>query len=92
MSKLAAQTASLDLSDYGRPFENARESIKNTRFTPYPCHASFGISGLIAIYCILETILPSWFSLFYQGSMPNADTLKNTLLTGKIHLDIFTSS
>jgi hypothetical protein len=34
MSKLAAQDSFLDLSDYGRPFENACESIKNTWFTP----------------------------------------------------------
>ena len=55
MSKLSAQNAFLDLSDYGRPFAKLfANKLKNTRFTPIHVTLLFGISGLIAIYCILE--------------------------------------
>ena len=54
MSKLAAQDKFLDLSDYGRPFGKfLAKQLKNTRFTPVHVTILFGISGLIAIYCIL---------------------------------------
>lgn len=54
MSKLAAQDKFLDLSDYGRPFGKfLANQLKNTRFTPIHVTLLFGISGLIAIYCIL---------------------------------------
>lgn len=55
MSKLAAQDKFLDLSDYGRPFGKfLANQLKNTRFTPIHVTLLFGISGLIAIYCILN--------------------------------------
>lgn len=55
MSKLAAQDKFLDLSDYGRPIaKRFANQLKNTRFTPIHVTLLFGISGLIAIYCILE--------------------------------------
>lgn len=55
MSKLAAQDKFLDLSDYGRPFGKFfAKQLKNTRFTPVHVTILFGISGLIAIYCILS--------------------------------------
>lgn len=55
MSKLAAQDKFLDLSDYGRPFGKfLANQLKNTRFTPIHVTLLFGLSGLIAIYCILE--------------------------------------
>lgn len=54
MSKLAAQDKFLDLSDYGRTFGRIFAlQLKNTRFTPIHVTLLFGISGLIAIYCIL---------------------------------------
>jgi phosphatidylserine synthase len=54
MSKLAVQDKFLDLSDYGRPFGKLlANQLKNTRFTPIHVTILFGISGLIAIYCIL---------------------------------------
>ena len=54
MSKLAAQDKFLDLSDYGRPFGKFLANLlKNTRFTPIHVTLLFGVSGLIAIYCIL---------------------------------------
>ncbi len=55
MSKLAIQDKFLDLSDYGRPtavfFVN---QIKNTRLTAIHITFLFGISGLTAIYFILN--------------------------------------
>ena len=55
MSKLAAQDKFLDLSDYGRSFGRFfANQLKNTRFTPIHVTVLFGISGLIAIYCILQ--------------------------------------
>ena len=55
MSKLAAQDKFLDLSDYGRTFGRLFASqLKDTRFTPIHVTLLFGISGLFAIYCILN--------------------------------------
>jgi hypothetical protein len=55
MSKLAAQDEFIDLSDYGRPFAKwFANQLKNTRFTPIHITLLFGISGLIAIYFILQ--------------------------------------
>lgn len=55
MSKLAAKDKFLDLSDYGRPFGRfLANQLKNTRFTPIHITLLFGLSGFIAIYCILN--------------------------------------
>lgn len=55
MSKLAAQDKFIDLSDYGRPLAKLfANQLKNTRFTPIHVTLLFGVSGLIAIYCILQ--------------------------------------
>jgi phosphatidylserine synthase len=55
MSKLTAQDSFLDLSDYGRPFGRfLANQLKNTCFTPIHVTILFGISGLVAIYCILN--------------------------------------
>ena len=55
MSKLAEKDKFLDLSDYGRAFGKAFAlQLKNTKFTPIHVTLLFGISGLIAIYCILN--------------------------------------
>ena len=55
MSKLAAEDKFLDLSDYGRPIAKLfANQLKNTRFTPIHVTLLFGITGLIAIYCILQ--------------------------------------
>lgn len=54
MSKLAAQDKFLDLSDYGRPFGRfLANQLKNSCATPIHVTLLFGISGLIAMYCIL---------------------------------------
>jgi hypothetical protein len=55
MSKLAAQDKFIDLSDYGRPFAKwFANRLKNTQFTPIHITLLFGISGLLASYCILQ--------------------------------------
>jgi phosphatidylglycerophosphate synthase len=55
MSKLGADDKFFDLSDYGRPIAKLiANRLKNTRFTPIHITLLFGISGLIAAYCILE--------------------------------------
>ncbi len=55
MSKLTAQDKFFDLSDYGRPFAIfIVNQLKNTRFTPIHVTFLFGISGLIAIFCMLK--------------------------------------
>jgi len=55
MSKLAAQDKFFDLSDYGRPFARLfANQLKNTRFTPIHVTLLFGVTGLIAIYCIIQ--------------------------------------
>ena len=55
MSKLATQNQFLDLSDYGRPVAKFfANQLKNTRFTPIHITLLFGVSGLIAIYCVLQ--------------------------------------
>lgn len=64
MSKLAAEDKFLDLSDYGRPIGKLiADKLKNTRFTPIHVTLLFGVSGLIAIYCILQNhyFLASFF-------------------------------
>lgn len=64
MSKLAPQYQFLDLSDYGRPLARLfANGLKNTRFTPIHITLLFGITGLIAIYCILQGqyLLASFF-------------------------------
>ena len=55
MSKLASQDKFLDLSDYGRTFGRLFAiQLKDSRFTPIHVTLLFGISGLIALYCILS--------------------------------------
>ncbi|MFT6333654.1 MAG: CDP-diacylglycerol--serine O-phosphatidyltransferase [Saprospiraceae bacterium] len=55
MSKLPEENRFLDLSDYGRPAARfIANSIKETSLTPIHVTIAFIISGLIAIYCMLE--------------------------------------
>lgn len=55
MSKLAAQDSFLDLSDYGRAFAKYfAKKLKNSAVTPIHITLLFGVTGLIAIYYILE--------------------------------------
>ncbi|TDE30347.1 MULTISPECIES: CDP-alcohol phosphatidyltransferase family protein [Flavobacterium] len=84
MSKLAAQDKFIDLSDYGRPFGKfLANKLKNTRFTPIHVTLLFGVSGLIAIYCISQRhyFLASFF-IILKSIIDAADgelaRLKNT--------------
>lgn len=64
MSKLAAEDKFLDLSDYGRSIGKLfANQLKNTRYTPIHVTLLFGVSGLIAIFCILQNqyFLASFF-------------------------------
>nr|WP_315178120.1 CDP-alcohol phosphatidyltransferase family protein [uncultured Flavobacterium sp.] len=84
MSKLAAQDKFLDLSDYGRPFGKfLANKLKNTRFTPIHVTLLFGVSGLIAIYCILQgSYYFASFFIILKSGIDAADgelaRLKNT--------------
>jgi hypothetical protein len=70
MSKLTAQDQFLDLSDYGRSFGKfMAQKLKNTRFTPIHVTLLFGLSGLIAVYCIVieQYYLAAFFILLKSG-------------------------
>lgn len=55
MSKLSTSDKFFDFSDYGRPFAILlATALKNTRFTPIHVTLMFGISGLLAIDCIIN--------------------------------------
>ena len=75
MSKLTAQDKFLDLSDYGRPFGKfLANQLKNTRFTPIHVTLLFGISGLIALYCILNNYyLAAGFFIVLKSGIDAAD-------------------
>jgi len=84
MSKLAAEDKFLDLSDYGRTFGRFfANQLKNTKCTPIHVTLLFGLSGLIAIYCILQNhyFLASFF-IILKSIIDAADgelaRLKNT--------------
>ncbi len=84
MSKLAAEDKFLDLSDYGRSFGRfLANQLKNTRFTPIHVTILFGITGLMAIYCILTNhYLLAGFFIVLKSGIDAADgelaRLKNT--------------
>lgn len=75
MSKLTAQDKFLDLSDYGRPFGKfLANQLKNTRFTPIHVTLLFGISGLIAVCCILNNCyLAAGFFIVLKSGIDAAD-------------------
>lgn len=70
MSKLASQDTFFDLSDYGRSFGKMLANLlKNTCFTPIHVTILFGVSGIIAVYCILENYyyLAGFFIILKSG-------------------------
>ncbi|NHN24396.1 CDP-alcohol phosphatidyltransferase family protein [Flavobacterium jejuense] len=70
MSKLKKEDKFLDLSDYGRSFGRILAyQLKETRFTPIHVTLLFGISGLIAVYCILTNhyLFAAFFILLKSG-------------------------
>lgn len=75
MSKLPPAHQFIDLSDYGRPFARIiANSLKDTRFTPVHVTIGFVISGLLAIYCILNgQFLLAAFFLVLKSILDAAD-------------------
>jgi phosphatidylglycerophosphate synthase len=75
MSKLPKEHKFIDLSDYGRPIAKMiANSLKNTSFTPVHVTIGFIISGLIAIYCILqEYFWLAGFFLIFKSILDAAD-------------------
>ena len=70
MSKLSANDKFLDLSDYGRTFGKFfAKQLKDTSFTPIHVTLLFGLSGLLAAYCILTNhyLLASFFIILKSG-------------------------
>ena len=64
MSKLPKEHKFIDLSDYGRPIAKViAKSLKNTSFTPIHVTIGFIISGLIAIYFIIQG--DYWLAAFF---------------------------
>ncbi|MCE2611804.1 CDP-alcohol phosphatidyltransferase family protein [Flavobacteriaceae bacterium D16] len=62
MPKLPIQYQFLDLSDYGRPLAiRIAQALLNTSLTPIHVTLGFVLSGLLAIYCILNQ--------FYVGAV-----------------------
>ncbi len=64
MSKLPPAHQFIDFSDYGRPAAKViANSLKNTSFTPIHVTIGFIMSGLIAIYCIVQGHY--WLAAFF---------------------------
>ncbi|TYB76929.1 CDP-alcohol phosphatidyltransferase family protein [Bizionia myxarmorum] len=64
MSKLPKEHKFLDLSDYGRPVARfIANALKHTNFTPIHVTIGFIISGLLAIYCIIQGYY--WLAVFF---------------------------
>lgn len=64
MSKLPKENKFIDLSDYGRPIAKViAKSLKNTAATPVHVTIGFIISGLFAIYCIIQGYF--WLAAFF---------------------------
>jgi hypothetical protein len=64
MSKLPKEHKFLDFSDYGRPLAKAIvNSLKDTSFTPIHVTIGFIVSGLIAIYSIIQGYY--WLAAFF---------------------------
>jgi len=78
MSKLPKEHRFVDLSDYGRPFAKyIANSLKNTSFTPIHVTIGFIISGLIAIYCIVQGYY--WTAAFFLISKSILDAADGEL-------------
>ena len=84
MSKLPKENQFFDLSDYGRPIAKIIANLlKNTSVTPIDVTISFIISGLVAIFCILnQHYWTAAFFLVLKSILDAADgelaRLKNT--------------
>lgn len=64
MSKLPVAHQFIDLSDYGRPAAKLiANALKHTAFTPIHVTIAFIISGLMAVFCIIEGYY--WLAAFF---------------------------
>ena len=78
MSKLPKEHKFIDLSDYGRPIAKViANSLKHTAFTPIHVTIGFIISGLIAIYCIIQGYY--WLAAFFLISKSILDAADGEL-------------
>ena len=75
MSKLPKAHRFLDFSDYGRPVARViAQSLRHTNFTPIHVTIGFIISGLIAIYCIIQGYYGfAAFFLIFKSILDAAD-------------------
>ena len=75
MSKLATEDKFLDLSDYGRNFGRFLAlQLQNTKFTPIHVTLMFGVSGILAIVCILyEYYFWAGFFIVLKSGIDAAD-------------------
>jgi phosphatidylglycerophosphate synthase len=75
MSKLPKEHQFTDLSDYGRPIARViANSLKSTKFTPVHVTIAFVISGLIGVYCIVESFYwAAAFLLLFKSILDAAD-------------------
>lgn len=84
MSKLSKEEKFLDFSDYGRPLAKIfANQLKATSVTPVQVTYLFGISGLLAIFCILSGyFFSAGFFLLLKSVIDAADgelsRVKNT--------------
>lgn len=78
MSKLPKEHQFVDFSDYGRPIAKViANSLKNTSATPVHLTLLFFLSGLIAIYCILQGYY--WFAALFLISKSILDAADGEL-------------
>ena len=75
MSKLPKEHRFIDLSDYGRPIAKViARSLQNTSFTAIHVTVGFIVSGIIAIYCIIQGYYwPAAFFLILKSILDAAD-------------------
>ena len=75
MSKLSPEDKFIDFSDYGRPIAKQIASVlKNTKATPIHITLAFGVSGLLAIYCIFQDLYwAAGFFLILKSILDAAD-------------------
>jgi phosphatidylglycerophosphate synthase len=75
MSKLTVENKFIDVSDYGRPIANIiAKQLKDTKFTAIHLTLLFGLSGLMAIYCMVaEYYWAAGFFLILKSILDAAD-------------------
>lgn len=75
MSKLPKEHRFIDLSDYGRPLAKfIANALRKTSVTPVHVTLAFTISGLIAIFCMMQELYwASAFFLIFKSILDAAD-------------------